>query len=294
VKYATASAFRTALEQRLLTTSRGSSVSLTQLRKLVVYDRLLARLMVVAADRWILKGALALHFRLGARFRATRDLDLGRWDDESAATADLLTAQQLDLSDYFQFTIEKTDKLDALLEGAAVRYHVSASLAGRSFEEVTVDVGFGDPPVGGPERLRGPALLRFADIEPSEVPSVRTEPHVAEKLHAYTRQYAGGRPSTRVKDLIDLVLIATFLSFEAGRLRAALRTTFGVRGTHPLPVQVPAPPSQWTAAYAKMAAEVGLALELSVGYEQARMFLDPILSGAVPDSASWDSSRQRW
>jgi len=117
----------------------------------------------------------------------------------------------LDLGDYFQFAIEKTDKLDALLEGATVRYHVSASLAGRSFEEVTVDVGFGDPPGGGPERLRGPALLRFVEIEPSEVPAVRIEPHVAEKLPAYTSQYAGGRPSTRVKDLIALVLIATFL-----------------------------------------------------------------------------------
>ena len=294
MKYATASAFRNALEQRLLTTSRQSSVSLAQLRKLVVYDRLLARLMVVAADRWILKGALALHFRLGARFRATRDLDMGRWDGETAATADLLAAQQLDLGDYFQFAIEKTDKLDALLEGAAVRYHVSASLAGRAFEEVTVDVGFGDPPVGGPERLRGPDLLGFAEIEPSEVPAIRIEPHVAEKLHAYTRQYAGGRQSTRVKDLIDLVLIATFLSFEAGRVRSALQTTFGVRGTHPLPVRVPAPPSQWTAAYAKMAAEVGLALELSVGYEQARMFLDPILGGAVSDDATWDPSKQAW
>jgi len=294
VKYASASAFRTALEQRLLTTSRGSNVSLAQLRKLVVYDRLLARLMVVAADRWILKGALALYFRLGARFRATRDLDLGRWDGEAAATADLLAAQLLDLGDYFQFAIEKTDKLNALLEGAAVRYHVSASLAGRSFEEVTLDVGFGDLPVGGAERLRGPDLLRFADIEPSEVPAMRIEPHVAEKLHAYSRQYAGGRPSTRVKDLIDLVLIATFLSFEAGRLRTALRTTFGVRGTHPLPVQVPAPPLQWVTAYAKMAAEVGLAPELSAGYEQARMFLDPILGGAVPDDARWDPSRQTW
>ena len=31
-----------------------------------------------------------------------------------------------------------------------------------------------------------------------------------------------------------------------------------------------------------------------VHHEQTRMFLDPILGGAVPDSASWDSSRQSW
>lgn len=250
--------------------------------------------MVVAAERWVLKGALALHFRLGVRFRTTKDLDLGRWDGEWAATADLLAAQRLDLGDYFQFTVEKTDKVGALLEDEAIRYHVSAFLANRSFEEVIVDVGFGDSAVGVPERLRGPALLHFADIEPSNVPAVRIEPHVAEKLHAYSRRYAGGRLSTRVKDLIDLVLIATFLSLEAGQLRAALRTTFDVRGTHALPEQVPAPPSQWATAYAKMAAEAGLAPELSAGYERARMLLDPILSGIVPGDARWDPLRQTW
>lgn len=200
--------------------------------------------MVVAAERWVLKGALALHFRLGVRFRTTKDLDLGRWDGEWAATADLLAAQRLDLGDYFQFTVEKTDKVGALLEDEAIRYHVSAFLANRSFEEVIVDVGFGDSAVGVPERLR--------------------------------------------------ILIATFLSLEAGQLRAALRTTFDVRGTHALPEQVPAPPSQWATAYAKMATEAGLAPELSAGYERARMVLDPILSGIVPGDARWDPSRQTW
>jgi Nucleotidyl transferase AbiEii toxin, Type IV TA system len=155
MRYATANAFRTALEQRLLTTARESGITLAQLRKLVAFDRFLARLMAVAPDRWILKGAVALHFRLGARFRGTRDLDLGRWDSELSSTADLLAAQQIDLGDYFRFIIERTTKLDALLEGAAMRFHVSVYLASRPFEEVTVDVGFGDSPVVDPERLRG-------------------------------------------------------------------------------------------------------------------------------------------
>ncbi|MBI2403732.1 MAG: hypothetical protein HYV20_13555 [Gemmatimonadetes bacterium] len=30
--------------------------------------------------------------------------------------------------------------------------------------------------------------------------------HVAEKVHAYARTYGEGRASTRVKDLVDLVL----------------------------------------------------------------------------------------
>ncbi len=75
MRYSTAAAFRTALEERLLTTARQRGVPLVRLRKLVAFERLLARLMAVAPDRWILKGALAFHFRLAARFRTTKDRD---------------------------------------------------------------------------------------------------------------------------------------------------------------------------------------------------------------------------
>src|SRR3972149_7499460 len=105
----------------------------------------MARLMTVAPDRWLLKGAVALHFRVGPHYRTTKDLDLGRLDDEPAATADFLAAQALDLGDCFTFVIQRTGQLDEALEGAAVRYHASAQLAGRPFEDVAVDVGFGAP-----------------------------------------------------------------------------------------------------------------------------------------------------
>ena len=294
MRYATAAAFRTALEQRLLAAARQQDVPLVRLRKLVGFERLLARLMVVAPDRWILKGAVALHFRLGARFRTTKDMDLGRWDDERAATDDLVAAEQVDLTDYFRFAVERTAKLDQLLEGAAVRYHVSSYLAGRRFEELTLDVGFGDPLTGAPDRLRGLALLAFAEIEATEVPVLPLEPHVAEKVHAYTRSYAGSRPSTRIKDFIDLVLIPALFTFEAGRLRRALDSTFGARGTHPVPSALPPPPAEWRPGYRRMAAEVGLDREPSVGYEQAQAFLDPVLARTVPDDATWDPAQQTW
>jgi hypothetical protein len=175
-----------------------------------------------------------------------------------------------------------------------VRYHVSAYLAGRRFEELTVDVGFCDPLTVAPERLRGPNLLSFAEIAPIEVPALPLAPHVAEKVHAYTRSYAGGRASTRVKDLVDLVLMPSQFPFEAGRLRSALHATFGARGSHPLPSALPPPPDQWRPGYRRMAAEVGLDPDLSAGYEQARAFLDPVLAGTVLDNATWDPARRTW
>lgn len=187
MRYATAAAFRAALEARLQTQARATNRSLQRLRRAVVFDRLLARLLVVAPDRWVLKGALALDFRLGSRTRATKDMDLMRLDGADSATTDMLAAQSCDLGDYFLFNIQRTDRLDDLLEGSAIRYHIRAQLAGRVFEETIVDIGLGDPLGWSPELLACPDLLSFAGIAPNWVPVLPLEQHVAEKLHAYTR-----------------------------------------------------------------------------------------------------------
>ena len=62
MRYTTAGAFRGALEQRLATLAQQTAVPLVRLRKLVVFDRLMARLSTVAPSGWILKGAVALNF----------------------------------------------------------------------------------------------------------------------------------------------------------------------------------------------------------------------------------------
>jgi hypothetical protein len=75
LKYQSGAAFRQALEQPLLVQSRDKGTSLVRLRKAVVFDRLLARLVIAAPDLWVLKGTLALDFRLGERTRTTKDMD---------------------------------------------------------------------------------------------------------------------------------------------------------------------------------------------------------------------------
>ena len=294
MRYASAAAFRRALETRLVALSREGGVSLVRLRKSVAFNRLLTRLFAVAPDRWVLKGGLALDYRLGNRARVTMDVDLAGPDGEDAATADLLAVQELDLGDHFSFAIERTAKLDQLDEGSAVRYHVRADLAGRLFEEFALDVGFDFPAGWEPETLHGPDLLAFADIEPVEVPSLPLELQIAEKVHAYTRGYGqSGVVSTRVKDLVDLALIASAAPVNADRLGRALRETFGQRGRHELPGALPRPPAEWRVPYARMALEVGLAAELVRGYELAALLLDPVLSGDL-GAAIWEPPARGW
>lgn len=292
MKYATANAFRTALEQRLLTWATESNIPLIRLRKLVVFDRLMARLMAVAPDRWVLKGAVALQFRAGPQYRTTRDVDFGHSDSEEAATADFLAPQSVDLDDYFTFSIERAGRIDVGGEGSAVRYRARAELAGRPFESFVVDVGFGGP-LDAPDIVSGPALLEFAEIASTEIPVLPLERHIAEKVHAYTAVYAEGRPSSRVKDLVDLVLIESLFALRADRLRRAIESTFAERNSQP-PETLPPPPAEWRVAYRKMAGEAGIELDVAEGYERARAFLDPVLAGSQAPDAEWDPVSHAW
>jgi hypothetical protein len=63
MKYTSAAAFRQALEQRLKNEATSTGLGLARLRKRVAFELFLRRLLVVAPDRWVLKGALALDFR---------------------------------------------------------------------------------------------------------------------------------------------------------------------------------------------------------------------------------------
>jgi predicted nucleotidyltransferase component of viral defense system len=293
VRYATANAFRTALETRLLARARETGVSIARLRKMVVFERLLARLLVVAPDRWHLKGALALDFRLGSGTRATKDMDLGRADDEATSTADFRAVEAADLGDWFVFAVARTGALDQLADGSAVRYQVTATLAGRPFERVTVDIGFGGVPPAS-DSLQGPDLLAFADIAPLTIPALPLERHVAEKLHAYTRDYGGDRRNTRVKDLVDLALIGAMATFEAGALHAALEATFAARGLQPLPAALPPPPPAWETPYRTLAREVELPPDVADGFRAVAAFLDPLLAGRVDGRARWEAATGLW
>ena len=142
--------------------------------------------------------------------------------------------------------------------------------------------------------LHGPDLLAFADIAPVEARSLPLELQIAEKVHAYTRGYSqSGMASTRVKDLVDLALIASASQVNADRLNRALRETFRQRDRHDLPGALPRPPVDWRVPYARMALEVGLAAELDRGYELAARLVDPVLSGEI-GAADWEPAAQRW
>jgi predicted nucleotidyltransferase component of viral defense system len=291
-RYASAAAFRASLEERLNAAAREGGRPVGRARKLVAFSRLLARLERVAPDRWILKGGFALELRLAGQARTTRDIDLDWKTSLEDATEVLIEAAALDLDDHFRFEIERIGQAD-LGAGGGIRFRANALLAGRLFEQLLIDIGIGQTVFPPADRLATPDLLNFADIEPAHVPAAPLEQHLAEKLHAYTRRYGDDNPSSRPKDLVDMVLISELASFEATRLKDVISRLFETRDTHALPDSLAPPPPDWTRPYATLAREVDIDPDPAAGHAQVAGLLDPLLRQEL-DAYRWNPVSLRW
>jgi hypothetical protein len=293
VKYSTGSAFRQALELRLRQHSQREGAPLVRLRKIVAFDRLLARLTASEPDAWVLKGGFALQVRLMTRARTTRDIDLLLTSPADDVHELLLHAASLDLGDWTSFEVGAPSQSN-VDERDSVRSHVQALIDGRLFEAFHVDIGVSDVLVTPPERLTLPPLLEFAAIAPTTVQCYPLTQQIAEKVHAYSQVYASGE-STRVKDLVDILLIAGLSGgMHATDLRKALEATFAQRATR-LPQVLGEPPTSWSKSFRLMAEEVELeSTSLDDAVERAKAFLDPILQVKVERKRVWQVSEWRW
>jgi hypothetical protein len=261
-KYFNAAAFRMALETRLKNKADAQDVDVQRLRKQVAFDRLLCRLFQKSNVLWILKGGYAMELRMEVA-RTTRDIDLslqGLSAFELGASSnqvirDLLqTAVAINLQDYFTFLIgEPMMDLEGAPYGGA-RYPVDARMDGRTFARFHLDVGLGDKALKPLDSVQSKDWLGFANIEPGTFIMISKEQQFAEKYHAYTRPRTD-RPNSRVRDLVDMVLLIQSGDMDISMIKTAFSVTFSGRKTHKVPDEVPPPPDNWAGPFKAMAVE---------------------------------------
>lgn len=259
-KYENAYAFRRALEDRLNNLSKKEGIALDRLRRKVAFDRLLARLFKNKQSKWLLKGGYALELYLENIARTTKDIDLSIPEKRKMSKEkirDMLQEEaEKDIKDYFQFLIGASyQDLHQPVYGGW-RYPVETKLDNRTFTKFHLDVGVGDEIITKPIWQKGHNLLSFAGISPVKVAVIPREQQFAEKIHSYTFP-KDKRNNSRVKDLLDLVLLIQHGKLRKVILKQSIEKTFQNRGTHHLPKELEAPPDSWEEVYEKLAGECG-------------------------------------
>lgn len=249
------------------------NVDVQRLRREVAFDRFLMRLFFKDPAPWMLKGGYAMELRIkGAR--ATRDIDLAVRDKLSEKAGGLLEALQnaaaQDLHDFFSFRVG-TPTLD--IEAAPYggnRYPVEALMDDRRFVKFHVDIGIGDVVLEPLEITRGRDWLDFAGIPTRGFPTISKEQQFAEKLHAYTQLRV--RPNSRVRDLVDMILIINMEKMNLENVQRSIQATFNRRKTHRVPRLLDHPPSDWAEPFAALARDCSVPEDLGVGFEIVKKF----------------------
>jgi hypothetical protein len=288
--------FRASVDARLAAVATSTGRTINRTRNLLVMERFLVRMVAVAPGGFVLKGGLALELRL-ARARTTADVDvLAR--GMSDAAGDILTAAtrwRPDPDDHLAFHVEP-NRDRPTIDGDGVRYQgrrfrLTPTIAGRPFgDPFGVDMAVADAVVGEPEVIEGSDFFVRYGMLPLRVPVYPLPTHLAEKLHALTLPRTA--VNTRLKDLVDIALLAEVDGHESEVVRAAIRRTFVFRGSHPVPVQVPDPPAEWVAPYARMRTDERLTwATLDEVVAAARLFFDPLLVGAC---GRWVAATRCW
>ncbi len=118
--------------------------------------------------------------------------------------------------------------------------------------------------------------------------------HIADKVAAMLDTYGSGRPSTRYKDLVDLVAIVTEASVDAEAQARALHSEAERRNIK-LPTRFDVPDrAMWEPGY-RAEAERSL-LPLARNLDEAQViietFLNPILNGTA--QGKWEPMRRQW
>lgn len=282
--YATAAAFRKALEERLKRISQTEQVDINRLRRQVSFDRLLARLFRVDPAPWALKGGYALELRFKTA-RSTIDIDLSlqpvvattNQAEASQVVREMLqSAASISLGDWFEYAIgSPVMDLDAAPYGGA-RYPVEARMAARVFSRFHLDAGIGDAVMEPLETVECREWLEFAGIKGPRVRMIPREQQFAEKLHAYTLPRSSA--NSRVKDLVDLALLVESGGLAPERVQEAVRLTFQKRATHEMPSVLLAPPTDWRRRFESLAEECRLPRAMGAVFDRVRAYVEAVLA----------------
>lgn len=308
------------LTARARTAAAESSRPINELLRRFVYDRFLARIFAdlstvpnpaldpSGGSEWVLKGGTAVLARVHDA-RHSKDVDLlHRLGDIDDALAALRAAAGRDLGDHFRFALGTVRSVGGDQQPGLTGYRVQvdAYCGVRRCESFGIDLVTGSVMTAAPELVRSSTPL---DLPGLPAPTVRAYPvvdHIADKIAATEARYrrgptdstadggAGGAESTRVRDLVDLIVLARTQPVDGSALRVAIAAERAHRDlAHRDAFTVPA---GWATTYPRLAATTTHCQELPQLAQAVALvaaFVTPAMTGHA-DHHEWSPHDQTW
>ena len=296
--YQTPAAVESAIRSAAQKAARNDrSLSAQERIRLEYFHRFLCRIFSeTPTDAWLLKGGTALLARV-ASARATSDVDLfNRRHSLAAALTELRRLAALDLGDFFRFEyVSHTDSLggkqQAYTEGVRVSFDVylGVNKKGRLNVDLVVKAVVTDTP----ETIIPSNVLALPKLPQCEYRLYPLVDQIADKVCATLSLY-NGYPSTRVKDLVDLVVLTLTQTIDGGSLEVAITREAASRGL-PLPETFTVPPD-WDAFYRRLASPIPDCkdyLTVALATSLVNALLEPVLARKTK-GLRWDPGIRAW
>lgn len=295
--YATARAVESAIREAARKAARGdSSLDTQKLIQLEYFNRFLSRIFSEEESEWVLKGGTGILARVPSS-RSTRDIDLYRQGLPLVqALEDLRRLASVDLGDHFRFEFVShqpsiATEAQPYTEGHRVTFQVFVGVAKRGTLQVDLAVG-----VGTTDEVQTSQPMTALDLPRLVSHRYRLYPvvdQIADKVCATMFDY-DGRPSSREKDLVDIVVFAVTQDLNGMALARAVQTECIRRGLGPLERFVV--PATWGRGYVTQSKSVPYCADYPTVEHAAALasrLIDPVLVGET-DQKTWSASELRW
>lgn len=260
----------------------------------VLRDRLLVRLFSEGCERFALKGGSGMLARIPDA-RATRDIDLISTSEESVeqVMADFERLIARDMGDLFRFEVEGFEEaLDDNGYARLLKIKCLTFIGAAEKDPVMIDLSLDG------EMTDLPVFI--VPLNRIEIPGFATADYlvyplvdqVADKLCAMVELH-NGYPSSRVKDLVDVMLVLAHEDVNCVRMRRALATEAEKRGLAPL--KAVEPPSFWRSLYPAQAKKTALPQDF-VNFDFAVTLLAAFTKPLVGegDFSIWNHHELQW
>lgn len=288
-----------ALEQAVREAARKSSRSTDRAIEGFYLDRFLCRIFSERHPSFVLKGGQSqLARRIDAR--ESRDIDLvGTTPNIEEALSRLKRLASIDLDDYLEFEFSGARQIPVSQE-YRMGYQVEfVPVLGRTkrLNSIHIDLVVDQTPPEDWDITTPASRLAIPGLPTNDYAVQTIEERIADKACAIMQRY-NGKPSSRVKDLVDLAVTMCTCTVSADTLIRKLRRESILRDMEP--VERFEVPRNWIELYektyekeAKSCADQRMPSDIEQASRQVAEWLAPVLSGETRGK-TWDPEMSDW